>query len=48
MSRKLNAVIAESLLIKIDQLAKQEQRTRSAMVGLLLAEAVEARKVKDE
>jgi predicted transcriptional regulator len=45
MTKKLNAVVDEDLLSKIDKLAKQQQRTRSAMVGLLLAEAVNAREV---
>jgi hypothetical protein len=45
MSKKLNAVIGEKLLLEIDRIAKQQQRTRSAMVGLLLAEAVNAREV---
>jgi len=46
MSKKLNAVINEKLLLEIDRIAKQQQRTRSAMVGLLLAEAVNAREVR--
>ncbi len=45
MSKKLNAIIGEKLLLEIDRIAKQQQHTRSAMVGLLLTEAVKAREI---
>lgn len=40
MSKKLNAVVRDEIMEELDRIAKEEQRTRSQMADILLAEAV--------
>jgi predicted transcriptional regulator len=49
MSKKLNAVVRDEVIEALDDLAKEENRTRSQMSDILLGEAIAARqKIKSE
>jgi predicted transcriptional regulator len=40
MSKKLNAIISDETWQALEEIAKQEQRTKSQMAAILLAEAI--------
>ncbi len=44
MSKKLNAVITDETWDDLEEIAKQEMRTKSQMAAILLAEAIANRK----
>ncbi len=44
MSKKLNAVIPDETWDDLEEIAKQEMRTKSQMAAILLAEAIASRK----
>ncbi len=44
MSKKLNAVITDETWEELEEIAKQEMRTKSQMAAILLAEAIANRK----
>lgn len=43
MSKKLNAVIPDEVSAELERIAKEENRTKSQMAGILLGEAITAR-----
>jgi hypothetical protein len=44
MSKKLNAVVPDQTWDDLEEIAKQEMRTKSQMAAILLAEAIASRK----
>ena len=46
MSKKLNAIIPDETWEALEEIAKQEMRTKSQMAAILLGEAIAARKAE--